>query len=529
LSLNRGLVLAGLLVLPVLAQAPLQRDIKIVKDAKPLPPKPVPTVSENEITAWPPSTKRWALIIGVDQYDDRQITPLLAASNDAVALSEAFIRYAGFPREQVILLASNQPEERRPTRGNILVRLSNLSRLVPKDGLLLVAFAGHGIERNGQAFLLPADAKVNDNIRVLQETSLNVTQVKDWIQDMGVKQALILLDACRNDPTAGRGDTPNRMTEAYRRGFTFDTRNREVEAFATLYATRIGERAYEYSEKRHGYFTWAIIEGLKGKAANERGEVTLGGLEQYIQDAVPRQISIDLGAGKDQRPFADVRGYKASELVIAKVSPGDAQAMQASVDPPAPDLRVVQLEEWQRISSSRDISVFAEFRKRYPDGLLADQARQRMEVLAWEAAKASKNPEILREFLAQYPSAIFADTARQEIQAFEQRASISQQIQAALDGFRQAYESRDVHRLKLVWPSLDNSRLRSFEEFFKIAKSVTIQLQPTGEPTLEGDRASVVCRRLIEFADSRNNTKRTDDVVTIRLRAAGNSWVFESW
>jgi hypothetical protein len=319
------------------------------------------------------------------------------------------------------------------------------------------------------------------------------------------------------------------MTEAYRRGLTFDIRNREVEAFATLYATRIGERAYEYSEKRHGYFTWAIIEGLKGKAANERGEVTLGGLEQYIQDAVPRQISIDLGAGKDQRPFADVRGYKASELVIAKVSPGDAQTAQAYAAPPPPDLRVVQLEEWQKISSSRDISVFADFRNRYPDGPLADQARQRMEVLAWEAAKASKSPEGFREFLTQYPDGVFAESARQEIQAFERRASVSEQIERALEAFRNAYESRDVHQLKLAWPSLDSSRLKSFEEFFKIARAVKVQLQPTGEPKLEGDRASVVCRRLIEFTDSRNNTKSTDDVVTIRLKAAGNSWVIESW
>ena len=38
-----------------------------------------------------------------------------------------------------------------------------------------------------------------------------------WIKDMGIKQALVLLDACRNDPMAGRSNAPNTMTEAYQK------------------------------------------------------------------------------------------------------------------------------------------------------------------------------------------------------------------------------------------------------------------------------------------------------------------------
>ena len=157
------------------------------------------------------------------------------------------------------------------------MRLSNISRMVPKDGLLLFSFAGHGIERGGQAFLLSSDAKVSNDIRVVQETAVGANHVKQWIRDMGIKQVLMLLDACRNDPMAGRSETPNPMAESVRKAFTFDVQNHDVEAFATLYATRVGERAYLNSEKGHGYFTWALLEGLRGEAANAAGEVTLGG------------------------------------------------------------------------------------------------------------------------------------------------------------------------------------------------------------------------------------------------------------
>jgi hypothetical protein len=269
----------------------------------------------------PAKAKRFALVVGVDKYADTQISTLGGASNDARALASALVETAGFPTDQVVLLSSDQPEERHPTRGNILRRLSNLATVVPKDGLLLFAFAGHGMERGGQAFLLPADAQVSDDVTLLEQTAVNVLQIRDWVKKTGVRQVLMILDACRNDP-AGRANADNPLTATYTRGFDFDVRNREVEAFVTLYATAIGNRAYEFKEKRQGYFTWALVEGLKGKAANERGEVTLDGLVKYLQERVPKQVKLDLGAGKSQRPFAVVEGYKADELVLAVTGEG---------------------------------------------------------------------------------------------------------------------------------------------------------------------------------------------------------------
>ena len=63
-------------------------------------------------------------MIGVDKYTDPQISPLKGADNDARTLADALIRYAGFPQDQVILLSTDQPIERQPTRLNILRRLS---------------------------------------------------------------------------------------------------------------------------------------------------------------------------------------------------------------------------------------------------------------------------------------------------------------------------------------------------------------------------------------------------------------------
>jgi len=290
------------------------------------------SVNPGSIKQLPNKTKRFAIVIGVDRYDDTQITTLGGSVNDAKTLANALVQYAGFPAEQVTLLASDQPPERQPTRGNILRRLSNLSAVLPKDGLLLISFAGHGIERGGQAFLLPSDAQVSNDVELLEQTAINVRQVKDRIQKTGVGQVLMILDACRNDPV-GRANADNPLSQAYTRGFNFDVRNREVTAFATLYATAVGARAYEYKERKQGYFTYELVEALKGSAANERGEVTLAGLVKYLQERVPKRVLLDLGPGKDQRPFAVVEGYKADELVIAVADP---KAVSRDVAQPQP-------------------------------------------------------------------------------------------------------------------------------------------------------------------------------------------------
>lgn len=297
--------------------------------------------SAQPVNTLPSRQKRYALVIGVDQYADPQVAGLAAASNDARLLADALVRYAGFPADQVLLLTSNRSSDWQPTRGNILRKLSNLTGVVPQDGLLLFSFAGHGIERNNQAFLLPSDAQVSDDVNLLEQTAINVVQIKDWIRKTGVGQVLLFLDACRNDPSAGRASADNPLTRNYTKAFNFDWRNREVRAFATIYATEIGRRAYERRTPRHGYFTLALVEGLRGGAANGRGEVTLASLVEYLQSQVASQVRLELGQGREQKPFAEIGGYRANELVLSVKDPAAAAAAhrmdeQLSAEAPAP-------------------------------------------------------------------------------------------------------------------------------------------------------------------------------------------------
>jgi len=386
----------------------------------------------------PSKAKRWALIVGVDKYADPQISQLRGAANDARSLADALVRYAGFPQDQVILLATDQPAERQPTRVNLLRRLSNLAGAVPKDGLLFLSFSGHGMERAGQAFLLPSDAQIGDQISFLEDTAISVNRMRDLIRGTGVGQVMVLLDACRNDP-GGRADAPNPLTEAYMRGFNFDVRNREVQAFATVYATTVGQRAYEYTEKKLGYFTWAVVEGLKGSASNDRGEVTLSDLVRFVQDTVPKRIAIDLGSGKQQRPFATIEGYKAEDLVLA--APGVRSTTEATAAPTSSfvDPTAIELSFWDTIKNSNNADDFKAYLEKYPDGQFAVLAKNRLnsaetsrarpentetqnalqELTFWSSVKESTSRDEINAYLKRFPNGTFSMAAKNRLRELD--------------------------------------------------------------------------------------------------------------
>jgi formylglycine-generating enzyme required for sulfatase activity len=288
------------------------------------------TLRLPSVSSLPAGGKRYAVLVGVDEYDDQQFTTLKGAANDARALADALARFAGFPRENIVVLATG--EARAPTRPNIIDALSNVRGVVPSDGLLLVSFSGHGIERGGRAFLLPSDARAS-SLDVLEQTAVPVAEVRRYVERAGAQQVVVLLDACRNDPTAGRSAADVPHSRAFE--FSFDAANRDIRAFATIYATSERKRAFEYDAKGQGYFTWAVVEGLKGAAADSAGRVTLQSLLAYVEETVPKLTNLNLGAERRQVPFHDIQGYRASELVLSVPAAAAAQVSPGMSRPPA--------------------------------------------------------------------------------------------------------------------------------------------------------------------------------------------------
>ena len=346
-------------------------------------------VGTAAISKLPSKEKRFALIIGVDAYQ-KDISPLYGTVNDAKALRDVLIKNAGFTDEHIILMTTDSGDaDLLPTRGNIIDQLDKLQRVVPEDGLILFSFSGHGVSIGNDAFIVPADGRIYQNADLMRERAIDVLRIRQAIQDTKVKQVIMFLDACRNDPVKGKGDADNNLTPNYAKGFSFDTKNQNIEAYATLYATSFGDRAYEFLDKRtnkyRGYFSYAIEEGLKGSAANEQGEVTLAGLIKYIEDTVKERVRINLN--EKQIPYPTTEGFRNSDLVLSVI-----QNFNLKIEGKRNDKQAINAERifWEAISKENSISAYEAYLRAYPKGEFYSTAGQKI----IELKSAIENPNV---------------------------------------------------------------------------------------------------------------------------------------
>jgi uncharacterized caspase-like protein len=269
--------------------------------------------------------KRWALVIGVSHYEDLGglLIDLHGPHNDARRISEALINKGHFDPRQVIVVADETPL--LPTRDNILQQLDTVTENA-QDGLLVLFFAGHGLESDGEAYLLPRNVRGVEapNSARFRSSAVPVSEIRKHIAESGVKHVVLFLDACRDNPRdpapRGRGPgSPRRDGQTFRSAFTW---NNSV----TIFSTQTGQEAFETGgEPSVGYFADALARALSGdsaRAINGAGEVTIGSLMDYLPDAVDRRVHKDLKRSQRPQILADTGGS------IALAYPGTSRTLK---------------------------------------------------------------------------------------------------------------------------------------------------------------------------------------------------------
>ncbi|MFD0892739.1 caspase family protein [Luteolibacter ambystomatis] len=129
---------------------------------------------------------RQALVIGNSAYQHTRI--LINPRSDAAAMS-AKLRTLGF-----------QVTERLDTNQKTLrASLEEFAAKVPKDGVCLIYYAGHGLQINGRNYLVPVDANLATEYKVQDET-LPMDAVMKTLEGTGSSLNMLVLDCCRDDP-----------------------------------------------------------------------------------------------------------------------------------------------------------------------------------------------------------------------------------------------------------------------------------------------------------------------------------------
>src|SRR6267378_4209378 len=132
---------------------------------------------------------RVALVIGQSNY--RAVVPLPNPANDARAMSQ-LLGNAGF---EVMDAADLSQNEMREKVGDFAAKVAAKG----PDTVALVFYAGHGLQIDGENFLVPVDVDPKRETDIpLQAIRLN--DILNTLTSVPSKTRILLLDACRNNP-----------------------------------------------------------------------------------------------------------------------------------------------------------------------------------------------------------------------------------------------------------------------------------------------------------------------------------------
>ncbi len=130
--------------------------------------------------------KYYALIIGINEYQNDEIQDLDNPINDAEQLAGVLTYHYSFDQENVTVLEN-------PTREEIIKSLDKLTGTVTEKDNLLIFYAGHGIwnEQLNQGYWLPSDASMDSKSYWLSNSTL-----LDYVGGIRSKHTLLISDAC---------------------------------------------------------------------------------------------------------------------------------------------------------------------------------------------------------------------------------------------------------------------------------------------------------------------------------------------
>jgi len=131
--------------------------------------------------------QRIALVVGNNNYSGR-ISKLNNPINDARSI-KSILGKRGF---KIIYLEDGSKKSMRNS-------LDKFYKKIEKGGVGMFYFSGHGIEVDGQNYLIPIDAEIEEKSDTEYE-AIALNKITKRMQNSGNRLNIVVLDACRNDP-----------------------------------------------------------------------------------------------------------------------------------------------------------------------------------------------------------------------------------------------------------------------------------------------------------------------------------------
>jgi len=174
-----------------------------------------------------------------------------------------------------------------------------------------VFYSGHGVNVDGIDYLVPHNGTADFNRAAGANVALD--QVVELMLDSGFPRVMLFLDTCRNPIYTG---TRSMI------GFSQNLSLPVTAEIKVMFSAKAGQVSIEDDKLGHGVFSYFLLEGLRGAAADLNGRITFGDLEKYIHGKMSEYHL--LMNTRAQKPVT--AGEGSSGMLITTVEPPRADA-----------------------------------------------------------------------------------------------------------------------------------------------------------------------------------------------------------
>ncbi|SKA01377.1 WD40 repeat [Trichlorobacter thiogenes] len=217
------------------------------------------------------------LTIAVNSYQERALG-LKYSVNDADNVAKLVAEKAQklFAGVDVYRLYDEQV-----TRPGLEQIFAGISAKVERGDVFVLFLAGHGLtdELDGMYYFLPADFRLNNGASVARQ-GISMHDFKQYISSIKATRSLFLIDTCSSGAfsEAMAGQTAAEHTALSKLARSVGR--------ATLAASSRDQVALE-GHQGHGVFSYILLQGLQGAAANTSGRITITNLALFVEETLP--------------------------------------------------------------------------------------------------------------------------------------------------------------------------------------------------------------------------------------------------
>ena len=234
-----------------------------------------------------PSGVTRAVVVGISDYQNKDITDLQYAHRDARIFADYLLDEKGYGLDSshVTVLLNEEA-----TSGNFVSALYGLLEDGKEGDQIIIYFSGHGdvesatISQPGFLLCWDAPSKV-----YMAGGTFGLAYLQEIISTLSLKQktkVVVITDACRSGKLAGNHIGGSQATAA--------NLSKQYANEVKILSCQPDEFALEGDAwgGGRGVFSYYLMAGIKGLAdRNENGEVTLSELERYLEDNVSKTVA----------------------------------------------------------------------------------------------------------------------------------------------------------------------------------------------------------------------------------------------